>query len=231
MSCAPFPSTAETLADSREKCFHPLIGVIAAGDLTSGAGASIPWGGCALPFAALTAMTRFKPVDSAERGGESSLRALDGERLPQHLDRLYRAAVVMTGSRHEAEDLVQETCVRVLRRPRLLRNDDDLAYLMRAMRNAWLNLKRRRGNEAQALQQSAALLEGRAEPDPLLNVEVQALLTAVAELPPIYRDVIAAVDVAGLSYKEAARALKTREGTVMSRLFRARVQVGEALQA
>ena len=225
MSCAPSPGTIETLADHRGACFHELIGVIAAGDLTSVAGASISWGGCALPFA-LTAMTRFKPVDNAE----TPVRALDSERLPEHLDRLYRAAVVMTGSRHEAEDLVQETCVRVLRRPRFIRNDDDLAYLMRAMRNAWLNVKRRRGNEAHALEQSAALLEGRTETDPMLNVEVQALLEAVSELPPIYRDVIAAVDVAGLSYKEAARALKTREGTVMSRLFRARVQVGEALR-
>ena len=51
----------------------------------------------------------------------------------------------------------------------------------------------------------------------------------MSALPPIYRDVIAAVDVLGLSYKEAAKALRTREGTVMSRLFRARVHVGEAL--
>ena len=60
-------------------------------------------------------------------------------------------------------------------------------------------------------------------------MEAHALLKAVSELPPIYRDAIAAVDVLGLSYKDAARALRTREGTIMSRLFRARVHVGKAL--
>ena len=40
---------------------------------------------------------------------------LDRERLPQHRDRLFRTAIVMTGSRQDAEDLVQETYVRVLR--------------------------------------------------------------------------------------------------------------------
>jgi RNA polymerase sigma-70 factor (ECF subfamily) len=154
---------------------------------------------------------------------------LDRERLPEHLDRLFRTAVVMTGSRQDAEDLVQETFVRVLRRPRLLRRDDDLAYLMRTMRNAWLNIRRRRGTEARAVEESATLLERRPEADPLISVEARALLEAVSALPPIYRDVIAAVDVLGLSYKEAAKALRTREGTVMSRLFRARVHVGEAL--
>jgi RNA polymerase sigma-70 factor (ECF subfamily) len=154
---------------------------------------------------------------------------LDRERLPEHLDRLFRAAVVMTGSRQDAEDLVQETFVRVLRRPRLLRRDDDLAYLMRTMRNAWLNTRRGRGAEARAVEQAATLLERRPEADPLVSVEARALLEIVSDLPPIYRDVIAAVDVLGLSYKEAAKALRTREGTIMSRLFRARVHVGEAL--
>jgi RNA polymerase sigma-70 factor (ECF subfamily) len=154
---------------------------------------------------------------------------LDRERLPQHLDRLFRTAVVMTGSRQDAEDLVQETYERVLRRPRFLRNDDDLAYLMRTMRNAWLNIRRGRGAEARAVEESARILERAPEPDPLLSVEARALLEAVSELPPIYRDAIAAVDVLGLSYKDAAKALRTREGTIMSRLFRARVHVGEAL--
>jgi RNA polymerase sigma-70 factor, ECF subfamily len=52
---------------------------------------------------------------------------------------------------------------------------------------------------------------------------------AVAALPDEFRDVLVAVDVAGLSYKEAAKALGIREGTVMSRLHRARGRVVRAL--
>src|SRR5580765_90666 len=69
-------------------------------------------------------------------------RTLDPARLGDHLDRLYRAAWALCGSRADAEDLVQETYARVLARPRVLRNEDDLGYLLRALRNTFLNQKR-----------------------------------------------------------------------------------------
>lgn len=50
---------------------------------------------------------------------------------------------------------------------------------------------------------------------------------AIAELSDEFRDVLVAVDVDGLSYREAARALRVREGTVTSRLFRARQQIAQ----
>jgi RNA polymerase sigma-70 factor, ECF subfamily len=160
---------------------------------------------------------------------DPNARLLDTEQLPQHRERMFRAAVAMTGSRDDADDLVQETYVRVMRRPRLVRRDEDVPYLMRTMRNTWLNMRRKRGAEARAVEQTGALLEREPEPDPLLPLEAHTLLAAVSELTPHHRDVIVAVDVLGLSYKEAARALRTREGTIMSRLFRARVSVGRAL--
>ena len=55
--------------------------------------------------------------------------------------------------------------------------------------------------------------------------KLRELYAAIAALPGDFRDVLVAVDVTGLSYKEAARALRIREGTVMSRLYRARQQV------
>src|SRR5215208_1598703 len=64
-------------------------------------------------------------------------RRLDPETAGDHIDTLYRAACAMCGSRDLAEDLVQETYVKVLARPRLLRRDDDLGYLIKALRNTW----------------------------------------------------------------------------------------------
>ena len=53
---------------------------------------------------------------------------------------------------------------------------------------------------------------------------------AIAALPQEFRDALVAVDVAGLSYREAARALGVREGTLTSRMFRARDRVARRLE-
>jgi RNA polymerase sigma-70 factor (ECF subfamily) len=151
-------------------------------------------------------------------------RTLDPARLGDHLDRLYRSAWALTGSREDAEDLVQETYARVLARPRMLRNDDDLGYLLRALRNTFfsrLKTERRRLRPGPLPDQLDIVADPRAR-DPQAAVEAAELYAAVAALPEDFRDVLVAVDITGLSYKEAARALRIREGTVMSRLYRAR---------
>ena len=154
-------------------------------------------------------------------------RPLDPARMGDHLDRLYRAAWALCGSREDAEDLVQETYARLLARPRLLRKEDDLGYLLRALRNTFLTQKRTEGRRLRpdALPDRLDLVADPHARQPQAAVEAGELYAAVAALPGDYRDVIAAVDFAGLSYKEAARALRIREGTVMSRLYRARQQV------
>ncbi len=154
-------------------------------------------------------------------------RKLDPTRLGDHLDRLYRAAWALCGSRENAEDLVQETYARVLSRPRLLRNEDDLGYLLRALRNTFLNQlrsERRRLAPSPLPDQLDLVADPRAR-DPQAAVEAAELYATIAALPDDYRDVLVAVDVAGLSYRETAHALRIREGTVMSRLYRARQQV------
>ena len=76
-------------------------------------------------------------------------RRLDPQRSGDHIDALFRAACAMSGSRQVAEDLVQETYVKVLARPRLLRKDDDLGYLIKALRNTWYShLRTERGRRA-----------------------------------------------------------------------------------
>src|SRR4029077_344263 len=77
-----------------------------------------------------------------ERAGGSraqEMRVLDPNALAQHLDRLYRAAWALCGSREDAEDLVQETFARVLSRPRVLRGENELYYLLRVLRNTYLS--------------------------------------------------------------------------------------------
>lgn len=152
---------------------------------------------------------------------------LDTSRLGDHVDRLYRAAWALSGSREDAEDLVQETYARVLKRPRVIRYGDDLGYLLRALRNTFLTQKRTEGRRLRpvALPDDLELVADPHASQPQDALEANEVYAAIAELPDGFRDVLVAVDVAGLSYKETAHALGLREGTVMSRLYRARRQV------
>ncbi len=156
---------------------------------------------------------------------------LDPARLGDHIDRLYRAAWGLCGNREDAEDLVQETFARVLARPRFLRNDEDVGYLLRVLRNTFLTRRRDAGRRIAAgpLPDDPGQVADPAGDAPAAALEAREVLDVVAGLPGDYRDAIIAVDVCGLSYKEAAKALGTREGTIMSRLFRARQRVVRAV--
>ena len=128
---------------------------------------------------------------------------------------------------------MQETFERVLRRPRFIRRDGDLAYLLRALRNTWIT-----GRPAEASR--ARTVELRDEADwviaalPLSREPprrwVLAWNDAICVLSQPLREAIIAVDIVGLSYREAARALRVRQGTIMSRLFRARERVAAQLE-
>jgi len=159
------------------------------------------------------------------------MHTLDPKSLGAHVDRLYRAAWGLCGSREDAEDLVQETFARVLARKRVLTGDDDLYYLMRVLRNTFLTSRRtaaRRPQTVAALEDVVA-----ADPRPMGRperaLEMQEVYSTIAELPEDFRMALVAVDVVGLSYREAARALRVREATITTRLFRARKQVAERL--
>ena len=154
-------------------------------------------------------------------------RTLDPARFGDHIDRLYRAAWALCGSREDAEDLVQETYARVLGRPRLLRKDDDLGYLLQTLRNTFLTQRRNEGRRLRPVplpDEADVVADPRAR-QPQDALEAAELYAAIAALPDDYRDVLVAVDVAGLSYNETARALRIPDGTGRSRLYRARQAV------
>lgn len=175
------------------------------------------------------------PASGYARNGAGSLslsvRKLDPQRLGDHFDRLYRAAWGLTGSREDAEDLVQETYARVLRRPRMLHSDDDLGYLLRVMRNTFFSAQRAAGRRPRTEPIPDQLeLEDQSTPSPHQVLESGELYALIGELPEVFRETLVAVDVLGLSYREAARALKTREATVTTRLYRARLRLAKVLQ-
>ncbi|MBV9195917.1 MAG: RNA polymerase sigma factor [Solirubrobacterales bacterium] len=161
----------------------------------------------------------------------STGRRLDPERLGDHLDRLYRAAWGLCGSREDAEDLVQETYAKILRKPRLLRSEDDLAYLLRVLRNTHFSAHRAAGRRLRAgpLPEELDQIEDRSVVGPQAALEARELYAHVAQLPDGFRDALVAVDLLGLSYREAARALRVREATITTRLHRARQRLAAAV--
>jgi RNA polymerase sigma-70 factor, ECF subfamily len=160
-------------------------------------------------------------------------RPLDTGRLGDHVDRLYRAALALCGSREDAEDLVQETFARVLARPRLVRGSDDFGYLLVALRNIFMQHRRKdsRRPRSTPIPDELGLADTRTTGDPVSALEAGELFSVVADLTEDFRDVLVAVDVAGLEYREAAKALRVPVGTVMSRLYRARQLVARQLDA
>ena len=160
-----------------------------------------------------------------------ALRQLDPERLGDHFDRLFRAAWALCGSREDAEDLVQETYAQVLRKRRLLRGEDDLGYLLRALRNTYFSRGRAaaRRVRTEPLPDDLDRVAAAGSPAPQEKLEAHEVFAAIAALPREFREALVAIDVAGLSYREAARALRVREATVTTRLFRARRRVADAL--
>ncbi len=168
-------------------------------------------------------------ITAVQRAECEPPRLLDPDSLSDHVGRLYRAAHGLCGSRQDAEDLVQDTYERVLRRPRFVRRDGDLAYLLRVMRNTWISSKRTtRVSTVPAAGDEIEQLGGHGDPigD---QIQVTPVFAALRELSQPLREAVVAVDVIGLSYRDAARALGCKHGTIMSRLSRGRGQIAARL--
>jgi RNA polymerase sigma-70 factor (ECF subfamily) len=158
---------------------------------------------------------------------------LDPHAAAVHHARLNRLALSLCGSAQLADDITQETYLRVLSRPRRLRRGSggEFPYLARTLRNV-LNDYRRAQRRQPALvsdEQLADVPQLRADGDPDHAIRSAEVYAAIAALPEPWRDVVAAVDLAGLSYAETASALRVPVGTVMSRLHRGRARLADAL--
>jgi RNA polymerase sigma-70 factor, ECF subfamily len=156
-----------------------------------------------------------------------TVRRLDPGTLHQYIDPMYRAAWALTGSREDAEDLVQDTFAKVLARPRVIRGDER-GYLLQALRNTFYTRVRTASRRPQttSMPEEAEPADPRA-PAPERIAEVNEVLDAVGELPEDFRLTIVAIDILGLSYGEAAKALDVPEATITTRLYRARRRIAD----
>lgn len=155
--------------------------------------------------------------------------------LRRHLDALYYAALDMSGNASDAEDLVQETAMKGLRRFESFQAGTDFkAWIMTVLANTYIDLYRRRRREKPAADQDAveALKEAEAALRPadlefLLPDDVERALAGLTEEQ---RAAIVLVDVNGLTNEEAAQALGWPLGTVNSRVYRGRMQLRTSLR-
>jgi RNA polymerase sigma-70 factor (ECF subfamily) len=156
---------------------------------------------------------------------------MDAQALTRHVDTLYRAAWALCGSREDAEDLVQETYARVFAKPRRIKGDER-AYLVQALRNTFHSSRRSAGRRphADVALEDVSAADPSAAHRPEQAAETHEVFGAIAALAEDFRLALIAVDVVGLSYREAGEALDTREATIATRVFRARDQVARTLR-
>jgi RNA polymerase sigma-70 factor, ECF subfamily len=183
-----------------------------------------------------TRLASSRRRESARRGppadpSGSGSKRLDPEALGAHLGPLLRTESTLCDSRQNAEDLVQDTIARILARPRLLRGGNERAYLMQALRNTFVTSRRtaaRRPRLVATLEERDPA-DRRAAARPDEAVIAAQVFPAIAQLPESFRLALVAVDIAGLSYGEAARVLGAPEATITTRLYRARQRVAREL--
>ncbi|MFI5012790.1 MAG: RNA polymerase sigma factor [Hyphomicrobiales bacterium] len=148
--------------------------------------------------------------------------------LTEHLTRLWRYGLVLSGRRDAAEDLVQATCVRALERAHQFAAGSRLdRWLFSILRSIWLNdLRSRRIRQGEGVVDAETVLifDGMKEIE--TNILAHQVLKEVQLLPQAQRETLFLVYVEGLTYREAAGMLQVPIGTVMSRLATARESLG-----
>ena len=170
------------------------------------------------------------PTPDAGRPDAGTVERFRALMLP-HLDAAYGYARWLTRDPVEAQDLVQEAMLRALRYFHAFRGDDAKPWLLRILRNTWIDTTGRNGAEKVPLD----AIEDRADdgPDPeqsaLAGDRRRQIAVALAALPAESREVLVLREIEDLSYKRIAIVLDLPLGTVMSRLARAREKLAAGL--
>ena len=187
-------------------------------------------------------MTDGQATATAPQTGET---VLPGEGAPwtpptwdevvrEHADRVYRLAYRLTGNPHDAEDLTQETFVRVFRNLASYRPGTFEGWLHRITTNLFLDMVRRRARiRMEALPEDSERIPGRGpEPEQVFSDTHldPALQSALDALPPEFRAAVVLCDVEGLSYEEIGATLGVKLGTVRSRIHRGRAALRAAIE-
>jgi RNA polymerase sigma-70 factor (ECF subfamily) len=167
----------------------------------------------------------------------SELARFETAVLP-HLDAAYTLARYLTRNAHDAEDVVQDACLRALKYFDSFRGGEGTsarAWLLAIVRNTAYTWRRRRSVDALATefdetQHSHAVADDHPEGEVLRSAAKESLTRALDGLAPEFREVIVLRELQGLSYKEISDVAGVPVGTVMSRLSRARARLQEALR-
>jgi len=175
-------------------------------------------------------------VDGEGRGlSEANNVALFEQTVLPHLASAYNLARWLIRNAHDAEDLVQEACLRALKSFEGFRGGDARAWLLTIVRNScytWMQQNRRQ-ELSTVFDEEIHSADGHSpSPEALLlqNSDAHRVRGALEELPPEFREAIILREMEGMSYHEIASLCCIPIGTVMSRLARARQRLEEILQ-
>ena len=143
-----------------------------------------------------------------------------------------RAFAMSITQRHDqADDLVQEAIARALSSPNLPTQRSDLrAWTLRTMRNLHIDLMRKKSVRLEYEGEVARFTKEAATPG-LSPVDRMIVRQAFERLSPDHREILCLVDVLGMRYAEVATVLEIAEGTVMSRVSRARAKLLQEMVA
>jgi len=188
----------------------------------------------------LAKMASDDPPPGALAAAAGRDRAQFEEEALIHAEQLYRIALRLTGSPQAAEDLVQDTYLRAFRGWQSYKPGTNLAaWLATIMRNANLDELRRQSRRPVQepldddgdyyLYNRLAQSSPQPQDEVLARLSGTAIVSALGELPPNFREVVVLVDVGDFSYADAAGILGIPIGTVMSRLYRGRRLLKRAL--